>query len=388
MKMKVEDNNYYRVNWIDGMKINKNRFIDTENALTQFSQVISSRGLNSNNYGLLPDLGTDEAVKMVFSVDGQETVKVQLTKCRAITSGGHLIHITPEISSFLENEGSLITANYQISGTENECYIVLSVNPYVRVPIGDSDPEEEPPRHPFVLPEYKLSIVGKNEVNTEEFGNYHITIGKIIFEEDAAPYLAEDFIPPCSSISGHQDLSYTYSEIGTFFNALEKYSMNIIQKIYQKKQSNDLAKMVLTLCQNTLQYLGGILPDYRINDRNAPPVAMICKLMSLARVIKNNLDVYAGTGKEELLNYLSDWCDLNQGAFENTLIEMIELKYVHTDINASLNHVSNFTKLMMSLFKKLNELDYIGKKTDSNIFVKEEVLAKQDVKNRRSFLLD
>ncbi|PKV50732.1 hypothetical protein ATE84_2798 [Aquimarina sp. MAR_2010_214] len=386
--MKKEDNNYYRVNWVDGMKINKNRFIDMENALFQFSKVISARGLNTNNYGLLPDLGSEEAVKMIFSMDGQETIKIQLVKCRAITSGGHLIYITPEISSFLENEGSLITTNFPIGGVEEECYVVLSVNPYVRIPIGDSDPEEEPPRHPYVLPEYKLSIVEKSEVNAEEFGDYHITIGKIMFEEGSTPYLAEDFIPPCTSILSHQDLLYTYSEIGTFFNAIEKYSMNIIQKIYQKKQSNDLAKMVLTLCQNTLQYLGGVLPEYRINDKQAPPISMICKLISMARVIKNNLDIYAGTGKEELLNYLSDWCDLNQGAFENTLIEMIELQYIHTDINTSLNHVSNYTKLMLSLFKKLNELDYIGKKTDSNIFVKEEVLAKQDVKNRRSFLLD
>jgi len=43
---------------------------------------------------------------------------------------------------------------------------------------------------------------------------------------------------------------------------------------------------------------------------------------------------------------------------------------------------------MITLFKKLSELDYIGKKSDSNIFVKEEIVAKQEVKNRRSFLLD
>jgi len=99
------------------------------------------------------------------------------------------------------------------------------------------------------------------------------------------------------------------------------------------------------------------------------------------------MDVYVGTGKEDLLNYLSDWCDLNQGAFENVLVEMMDLEYHHTDINKALHNVSSFTKLMLSLFKKLNELDYIGKKSDSNIFVKEEVIAKPDVKNRRSFLL-
>ena len=67
---------------------------------------------------------------------------------------------------------------------------------------------------------------------------------------------------------------------------------------------------------------------------------------------------------------------------------MIELEYVHTNINESLYKTSAFTRLMLSLYKKLNELDYIGKKSDSNIFVKEEVVDNIEVKSRRSFLLD
>ncbi|TPN81244.1 hypothetical protein [Aquimarina algicola] len=385
--MELKDH-HHRVNWVDGMKINKDHFIQTENALTQFSQAISSQNITSVNYGLLPLFGSEDAVEISLSMDGQETIKAELTKCKAITAGGFLINISPETSSLLEGKGSVIRAEYKVNNDiGEECYIVLSVNPYGRVPVGDSLPDEDPPRHPFVLPEFNLSIVGKTETNTEEFGKYHITLGKIAFN-DSVPYLAEDFIPPCASIQSHQDLKYTYSEIATFFNALEKYSMNIIQKIYQKKQSNDLAKMVLTLSQNLLQHLGSMIPEFRFNDRHAPPINMITRLVSTARIIKNNLDVYIGTGNEELLNYLTEWCDLNQGAFENVLVEMIELEYQHTDINKALQSVSGFTKLMLSLFKKLNELDYIGKKSDSNIFVKEEVIAKEDVKNRRSFLLD
>jgi hypothetical protein len=146
--------------------------------------------------------------------------------------------------------------------------------------------------------------------------------------------------------------------------------------------------MVKHISENVLQHLGGELPEFRQQDRFNPPIAMITKLMALSRVIKNSIDVYVGTGKEELLNYLSDWCDVNQGAFENVLVEMIELEYQHTDINKALSKVSAFTKLILSLFKKLNELDYIGKKSDSKIFVKEEIIAKNEVKNRRSFLLD
>jgi len=166
--------------------------------------------------------------------------------------------------------------------------------------------------------------------------------------------------------------------------------MHIIQKIHQKNQTNDLAHMVLNLSERTLQYLNSIITDFRLIDKHEPPIVMITKQISLARSIKSSLDVYVGTGKEALLTYLTDWCDLNQGAFENVLIDMIDLEYNHTDVNAVLSKTASFTKLMLSLFKKLNELDYIGKKNNSSIFVKEEVVdnTDKDVKSRRSFLLD
>ncbi|GAA0873407.1 hypothetical protein GCM10009117_25540 [Gangjinia marincola] len=383
----MKDTYNFKVNWIDGMKINKGHFVETENALIQFAQTAGARDINVLNYGLLAQADASDAVEMILSMDGQDTVNVTLNKCRAITPGGYIIDITPDIASHLNQLGSVLESNYKRKEEDDECYIILGVNPYERVPFGEADPQEEPPRHPHVLPGYQLHIVSKAEINNEEFGKYHLTIGKILFEENGVQ-LAADFIPPCCSIQSHQDLKYTFAEIHTFFNAMEKYSMGIIQKIHQKKQANDLARMVMTISENTLQHLGGMIPAFRTHDRHQPPVVMVTRLMSLARVIKNSIDVYVGTGKEELLNYLSDWCDLNQGAFENVMVEMIEVDYQHTDINKTLYHISDFTKLMLSLFKKLHELDYIGKKSDSNIFVKEEILAKQDVKNRRSFLLD
>jgi hypothetical protein len=115
---------------------------------------------------------------------------------------------------------------------------------------------------------------------------------------------------------------------------------------------------------------------------------MITKLQGLGRIMKNSIDVYTGSGKEELVNYITSWSATTQGDFEIVLADMVDVGYVHHDVNLSLDIVSKFSKIMLSLFKKLDDLDYIGKKSDSNIFVKEEVVAKQDVKQRRSFLLD
>ena len=379
----------HRVNWIDGMKINKNHFIDSESSLLSLVERSIKKSITPINFGILPMHNNQQkSIDVSISLDGQDSVEVLLNSCVAITLGGSLVYITPETKELLEQSGYVLKHQYTLNKDEEEWYVVLTVNPYNPIPVGNSNPDEEPPRHPFTLPEYKISVLPKSEVSNKEFGLYHITLGKIILI-DGIPQLYQDFIPPCASIQSHDDLKFTYTELSFFLNQMEGYCMHIIQKIHQKKQTNDLAHMVLHVSERTLQYLNNTISEFRLIDKYEPPIAMITKQANLARTIKSSLDVFIGTGKEELLNYLTDWCDLNQGAFENVLIDMIDLEYVHTDVNASLQKIASFTKLMLSLFKKLNELDYIGKKNDSRIFVKEEVVdTSKEIKSRRSFLLD
>ncbi len=386
----MEANYKYRVNWADGMKINKDHFIDFEDAMIQQFMMMNSNYVHQNNYGLLPDPGNSaQPVRMSVSMDGQENIVVKVDKCLAVTLGGNQIIINDAVNAYLEQSGHLIQNQFEINADADAdaWSVVLSVNPFKRIPIGFSDPDEEPARKPFVISAYSLSLLPDNATNANEVGLNSIIIGKIIMDGDK-PVLLDDFIPSCTSIQSHPDLKYTFGEVGAFFNAIELYATQVIQKIHQKKQTNDLAKMVLTLSNDMLIYLRGIMASYRIKDKYAPPVEMIIKLINLARTIKGSLDVYVGTGKEELLNYLTDWCDVNQGAFENVMEETIGLEYLHTDINASLQKASEFTILMNTLFKKLNELEYIGKKSDSNIFVKEDVIVEDQVKKRRRFFME
>ena len=386
--MKSNKKYSHRVNWVDGMKINKSHFIEFENSLIELINNSEQKNISPISYGLLPDLSrNDNSLDISVSIDGQETIEVVLNKCKAITLGGKQIEITENSKSLLEESGNLLKQQYNIIEGEKSWFIILKVNPFGRVPIGDADPEEEPSRHPFVESEYKIDIIPDNEVSKQEIGLFHIKLGKIVLI-DGQPSIDEGFIPACRSIQSHPDLKFAYQELSAFLNQMEAFSLHIIQKIHQKKQTNDLAKITLYLSGQVVHYLNGCISDFRIKDKYEPPFAMITKLMSLARVIKSSLDLFVGTGKEDFLNYLTDWCDLNQGAFENVLIETIEIEYNHTDVSVSLNKVSQFTKLMLSLFKKLNELDYIGQKSDSNIFVKEEKVEDIEPKGRRSFLHD
>lgn len=384
----MKEINKYRVNWIDGMKINKNHFIDLENSFLHAVKTVEEVNLTPTNYGLLPDFSErGSSIELSISLDGQNSVEVNITHCKAVTLGGYQIDISESTRPLLEQAGCELRKKIQISGQSDQYSVVLIINPYQRITVGAADPEEEPPRRPYVLPEYKIDILESSELNNKELGLHHLTIGRVQLV-DGKLSVINDFIPPSKSIQSHIDLKQAYDGISTFFSNLEAYLVQIIQKIHQKKQDNDLALMVLQMSQKMLDYLNYGLTDFKIQTQFSAPIELVVKTSTLARIIKNSLDVFSGAGKEEFLNYISDWGDLNQGGFETIMSETIDNKYQHTNINPSLDQISRFTRIILTTFKKLNELDYIGKKSDSNIFVKENVVDKTNETGRRSFLLD
>ncbi len=382
-------NNYlHRINWVDGMKVNKDTFIALEDSIIQNTQLSYGNTLTPINYGFLPEYSnTQDKSLMSISMDGQRTLVIHIHYCNAVTLGGHRIFINDEITQLMEQSGQVAQHKYKITSKESALYVLLSINPYKRIPIGEIDPNEEPERPPHVIPEYRISVVSEEEFLSPNIKMQHVPIGMITWNNGEAT-LNEDFIPPCTSVQSHQDLVYSYTQVGAFFNKIESYAIQIIQKILQKKQTNDIAEMVKTMCVDTLAYLKLAIPEYRTKDKYAAPVEIFTKLICLARVIKGSLDIYLGTGREELINYYTEWSFGTQGAFENTLNEMIDFEYVHHDINGALDQAVVFINSMIALYKKLNELDYIGKKEDSQIFVKEEVVLEESNKNRNRFIID
>lgn len=382
--MKLEQ--HYRVNWVEGMKVSKNSFIESENALTHAINQSNQRLLTPVNYGLYPEYSQEgSAVDVLISTDGQSTIEVLLNKCKGVTLSGYVIDVSPETKALLDQSNQIFKNQYQVGSTDSEYYVVITVNPYKRIPIGDADPEEEPPRHPYVLPEYKLDVLSSLEINKQELGLYHLTIGKVV-SSGGILVVDENFIPPCQSIQSHADLKYVYGELITFMNNMEAFSLSILQKIYQKEQTNTLAVKAQKLTEALVQFFSATIPEFRTSGLHESPLYMVNTLSGLARLIKNQLDIFVGTGKEEFLNYLTEWCDLNQGAFESVLTNMIHADYMHTDINKSLDKIHNFAKVILTLFKKLNELDYIGARKKQGIFVKEEIVEKPRNEKRGSIL--
>ena len=82
------------VNWIDGMKINKNHFIATDLNIRQQVKNTYLSFVNPYNYGLLLQNNTQtNGLNLVLDIDNQNYVHAKVVSCSAVTRGGTRIEI-------------------------------------------------------------------------------------------------------------------------------------------------------------------------------------------------------------------------------------------------------------------------------------------------------
>ena len=78
---------------------------------------------------------------------------------------------------------------------------------------------------------------------------------------------------------------------------------------------------------------------------------------------------------------------------ETLLTSTANIQYQHHDVNQHCIKIVQFVKVLGKLFETLGNLEFIGKKKDSNIFVKEESITNtvEDInkpKPKRRFFAD
>ncbi len=373
---------YFNVNWMNGMKISKDHFIQQDQACDDKLRDVAGLGLSSLNYGLIPIWPGEKVVsfKAVFKMDNQRFLKVEINQCRAVSPNGSRIEILedhryPTFSVDLSRELEMIQG-----GELTEYYILLSVDVFNRAAGGELDGSEDPPRYPDSLPKYKLSVIPVAQSEKDAINPDSVFIGKLILGQDKQEVL-DNYIPPCMAIRSHNQLMDFYSLAEKFFNQNELDLLSILKKINEKKQDTSLATSVNFLSGNLLQYISAQNLKLRWTLPDQPPVFLFETIAGFARVMRNTIYSAASANKEELLNYFTNWSELKQGDFEKLLVYCINFEYNHNEILNSIEQFSEFIQIMSSLFSKLESLAYIGKKKETSIFVKED-------KPKRSFLAD
>ena len=365
---------HFPVNWIDGMKISKAHFIAQDDATRSALQDTAALHLSPVRYGVLPPAADGgETFTVRIALDNQHTLRASVLACQAVTPGGARIHIpAPGGAGSTGTDGQPATSfPFSAAGTEAAWWVVLTVNPFERVPGGAPDTTANPPRFPASLPAYTVQVVSDSQFKQYALHPYALTVGKVTVNGNDIR-VEDEYIPPCYSVDAHPDLMALHSELDQYISGLEMRCSQIVQKIHRKSQQNELSDLVLFLCDRVMLFLGQATTELRWLLPYESPAKLFATVASLARVIKNTIDLRIGSGKEELMNYLSEWCEVNQGDLEGLMTTLAVMRYDHNDINKNILPVIRFVKVTGKLFTTLSNLEFIGKRRDTGIFVKEE----------------
>ncbi|MDV6167391.1 hypothetical protein R1T16_03075 [Flavobacterium sp. DG1-102-2] len=366
----AENIKHFPVNWIDGMKINKNHFIDLQNNIEDIIRDARTLNVNTIDYGLMPT-HLARPFQYTVSIDTHKELSVNIKFLKALTPGGGRIEITDFTGDFNER-----LALNDFDFKENNYFLLLNINPFKRIPSGEQNMEEVPPRYPNALPQYYLTSVLESEVNQNNIGPLQFPLAK--FRTSSENYeILTDFIPPSLVANSHPTLVTLFENYETFFKQLEFTSVQICQKIRFRNSTEDeniIAKMVFDACENIKTYVAQAITRNKWVGFNMKPMDILENTVSLARVMKNTFDSFSGDGKEMLFNYFSEWTDMSSGDYERLFSETINVKYNAFDSAPTVAQANKFIERIEQLFIILNQLDYIGKKKDAGIFVNENVL--------------
>jgi hypothetical protein len=378
--------NYHTVNWRDGMKVNKDHFVQQENAMLDAIRDTAATQITPFNYGLLDGVSNQTSLDLTANLASSRKLTVTLSRCRAITLGGARIELNSSASSELH---SPIKAEHEVQDSDQLLYdIILTVNPFARQPTGPPNPEEIPLRHPYTSPHYHLQIVPSHQINITDLGAYHLTLAKVRVIGNEVK-VSDKFIPPSSRITAHPAILEFYDQLMESMLHTGSHSRQVIVKMRLKSEESLMIANLFTLSQEVLNFIAGHLDFARLRLRYLPPIHLLELFTKYARTVRVCLDCMSDNGKEEALNYVQEWTEVRPGNIENTINTLLEQDYDHLNLYSLLDQTAQFADLMQTLFAKLSELDYIGKPKEpsrpkNNVFVR-ETAPPVDTKKKGSF---
>lgn len=373
----IEPIRYHAVNWVDGMKISREHFVQQENYFIDTIRDANSISLVPFNYGLLP-VSEQFSDRSIYEIHNTATNDAQLIikKLTAVTRGGYRI----EISDYKVNIRNL-AKNTALENEEadGQFYILASVNPFDKIPFGDIDSEEIPPRHPHTKPNYRVELVETSILNSSYSGGDYFVLGRVSIKSGIAQ-IDNNFIPPCTSLQSHPKLIEYYNSYSTSMSNIRGYAFKIIQKIAHKNQNNELAHNIKTLCRTIVSHEGDHYFAFKNMVIHQPPIFLMDMFSKLALKLYHDTHLMAPGELEEMLNYSLEWSDVAPHTLLNLLSGVSEINYNHHDSGEVFFNIQMMLKSLEQVFGKLSELDYIGQRKENIIVNEQEVKSTIDPK--------
>lgn len=364
--------NHLPVNWVDGMKVSRKHFLETQNFLSEQLMDANTLWLNQFNFGILPG---DTSLQMDVQCDFSQQISVEVSHCNAVTSSGARIIVQPANKLKATAHFKDIAARYSLQTAQPQMlFILLSINPFNRVPHGEPLPEENPPRHPHTLPELHLDIMPYNQINTRQMGNI-LLIGKIEYKNGELIY-QRDFIPPCVSVESLPVIKDWHTRLLQQMDMMAGYSTRIIEKITAKgdRETNLLAKGINQLAEIIVFHVADNNIYFRWIIPQSAPVYMCEVMLRLFQHIHTTVQCFSPRMREEVINYFNHWTGIQQGEIVGRLSNVLQANYDHNDMQSVLSAISDTCRTYLQILEQMAQREYIGiQKGDGGFVVDQRV---------------
>ncbi len=361
------------VNWIDGMKISRRHFTELENFVHDAVRDAHAARLTPYSYGVLP---AERPLDLSIQCDFNQQAVVQLRNCQAVTPNGCRVDVQNSETLRVQTSLKDLAETYKLSTSTSQTFeVILTINPFARVPVGEPTPGEAPPRHPYTLPEYRLDVVPTEFVNVAELTS-HLLIGRITFANgELRP--ATEYIPACTAVASLPALIDWHGRLGTVLTDVEANAYRILQKVRAKGQKSTLNDSISFLCERLVARLAGGSFAYQHVLPQQPPLFWLDHLMGPVHTLGSVVNCLSDREKEELVGYLSEWADLTPGAFEGSIAALGKATYQHTELARLIQDLDAFYKMLSTVLYKLSQLEFVGKRKGQNVFIIEHQVQEQ-----------
>jgi hypothetical protein len=357
-------NHHQAVHWIDGMKLSSDHFLQSDAHHSEQLRSAVELLLDDFNYGLLPAPGGERS-PLEYDLDPHpDRFEFALRSCHAVTRGGLHIRIAQGDDNAERHKASVKASDYEMQ-QDLKLSVVLSYNPFKRIPVGQPDPEESPLRHPFTVPTSRLEIVPESMLNLNYARSQYLVIGRVVWRERRFFWM-EDYIPPCRSSAAHPMLREKYATMDNHLNHLQTHSEAILEGIYKEEALNrpefdkQLAGNTGRLCGAMLRIIADSTFFFKNQVLHGPPILLVQQVSRLAAGLRAALQMIPPKEEQRLLQYYNNWTKIEASDFQSTLSKIADLKYSHLDIMASLGPAERFLAFITGLWKRLSQLKFIG----------------------------
>ncbi len=316
----------YSVNWQDGMLLNEQHLSDQERYLEDLSRWYAMPG--GDAYGLVRAGSIDApALSLNLSVNG-DRLRVQVDRCRAITSDGHVIDI---------NESSADSVGATMHLADGDIPVYISVNPGQKNPTGAPDTTEEVPRLPYRASAYTVHL--GERPNAPEGQVLQLALLVVAGSEVAH---SARYMPPCVTLAADERLS---QKAGDLRNGLESL-LSVGNRAFAAMlagEKTDLQASLRDCVYRFVAYLSSSVDEFVVGRNAGHPLSLVIFYRRLFRVFHTLLNLHPGVRDYVHEKYFIKEASTDVSRFMSLIDGFLLARYNHEDIGGHIQAIEGIT---------------------------------------------